>query len=55
MLRSDKASLCEGCFRSIEEIVAWGRMSDAAKLAVWAQLPSRGWQGVVHKESHAPN
>jgi predicted Fe-S protein YdhL (DUF1289 family) len=32
---------CEGCARTIEEIAAWGRMDDAAKRSVWAQLPAR--------------
>ncbi|RVT52851.1 DUF1289 domain-containing protein [Rubrivivax albus] len=32
---------CEGCWRTIDEIVAWGRLDDDAKRAVWAQLPQR--------------
>ena len=32
---------CEGCMRSIDEIAAWSRMDNPAKLAVWAQLPER--------------
>lgn len=32
---------CEGCLRSIDEIAAWSRMDEAAKQAVWAQLPDR--------------
>jgi uncharacterized protein len=35
-------SMCSGCFRNIDEIVAWGQMSDASKQAVWRHLPSRG-------------
>lgn len=35
---------CEGCARSIEEIVAWGRADEAYKRAVWAQLPARAIQ-----------
>ena len=33
--------LCLGCARSIDEIAAWSRMSDAARAAVMAELPSR--------------
>jgi uncharacterized protein len=32
---------CEGCGRTIDEIVAWGRLDDAAKAMVWARLPQR--------------
>lgn len=33
--------LCEGCRRTIDEIVAWGSLDDAAKRAVWVQLRER--------------
>ena len=40
--RMESASgLCEGCLRTIDEIVAWSRLSDDGKRAVWAQLPQR--------------
>ncbi len=39
---SPSSGLCLGCFRSLDEIVAWGRMGDEAKRLVWAQLTSRG-------------
>ncbi|WP_307730775.1 DUF1289 domain-containing protein [Pseudoduganella chitinolytica] len=32
---------CEGCLRTIDEIVAWANASDDYKRAVWAQLPAR--------------
>lgn len=32
---------CEGCMRTIEEIVAWSRADDAYKRAVWAELRRR--------------
>ena len=32
---------CEGCARSIDEIIIWGRADDATKRAVLAQLPER--------------
>lgn len=33
--------LCEGCLRTLDEIAAWGRMSDEEKRVVWAQLAKR--------------
>ena len=38
---------CEGCLRTIDEIAAWSRMDNPAKLAVWAQLPSRLQQRIA--------
>ena len=32
---------CLGCFRTIDEIVAWGRMADDGKRAVWLRLEQR--------------
>jgi predicted Fe-S protein YdhL (DUF1289 family) len=32
---------CRGCARTIDEIIAWGRLDDDAKRAVWKQLPQR--------------
>jgi predicted Fe-S protein YdhL (DUF1289 family) len=40
--RMDAASgLCEGCLRTIDEIVAWGTMADDDKRAVWQRLEQR--------------
>lgn len=33
--------LCQGCLRTIDEIVAWGGASDDFKRAVWAQIRRR--------------
>jgi predicted Fe-S protein YdhL (DUF1289 family) len=33
--------LCEGCMRTIDEIVAWGKADDAYKRAVWAEIRRR--------------
>ncbi len=33
--------LCEGCGRTAEEVVRWGRMSEAERLAVMAELDAR--------------
>ena len=32
---------CEGCLRTIDEIVAWSTMGDDDKRRVWALLPAR--------------
>jgi predicted Fe-S protein YdhL (DUF1289 family) len=43
--RMDAATgFCEGCFRTLDEIAAWGMMADADKRAVWRQLVRRAWQ-----------
>ncbi|WP_425485481.1 DUF1289 domain-containing protein [Chthonobacter rhizosphaerae] len=34
--------LCVGCLRTLDEIGAWGRMSEPERLAVIAALPARG-------------
>ncbi len=33
--------ICTGCLRSIDEIAAWGRMSNPARQAVIDELPAR--------------
>jgi len=32
---------CEGCFRTIDEIAAWGALDDRARREVWKRLPAR--------------
>ncbi|WP_296509356.1 YbaK/EbsC family protein [Rhodoferax sp.] len=40
--RMDTGSgLCEGCFRTIEDIREWGRSDDAAKKRMWAHITER--------------
>lgn len=34
--------LCVGCYRTIEEIGTWSRMTPEARRAVMEELPSRG-------------
>jgi hypothetical protein len=36
-----ETGLCEGCLRTIDEIVAWGAASDDYKRAVWAEIRRR--------------
>jgi predicted Fe-S protein YdhL (DUF1289 family) len=33
--------VCEGCFRTLDEIASWSRLSEGEKRAVHAQLPGR--------------
>lgn len=35
------SSLCVGCWRTLEEIARWTRLSDAERAAITAALPAR--------------
>ncbi|MES2999303.1 MAG: DUF1289 domain-containing protein [Pseudomonadota bacterium] len=35
------SELCEGCFRTLDEIAAWGRMPDEEKREVWQLIAQR--------------
>ena len=38
----DAASgLCEGCFRTLDEIASWGMAPEAQRRALWAELAER--------------
>jgi predicted Fe-S protein YdhL (DUF1289 family) len=40
--RMDAASgLCEGCFRTLDEIAGWGLADEARKRQVWALIAQR--------------
>jgi predicted Fe-S protein YdhL (DUF1289 family) len=40
--RMDPATgLCEGCFRTLDEVAGWGLASDEEKRAVWRLLAER--------------
>ena len=41
------SGLCIGCWRSIDEIMGWIRMTDDQRRAVMADLSGRKWQGVT--------
>jgi predicted Fe-S protein YdhL (DUF1289 family) len=41
---------CTGCLRNINEIAAWGGLSDEPKRRVWAQLERRARQILQAKE-----
>ena len=36
-----RSGLCEGCFRTLDEIGRWSRMGDADKRAVWVLIEQR--------------
>ncbi|MBT2321767.1 DUF1289 domain-containing protein [Variovorax paradoxus] len=36
-----QSGLCEGCFRTLDEIARWSRMDDADKEAVWLRIEER--------------
>lgn len=36
-----RTGLCEGCFRTIEEIAQWSRATEAYKRAVWEEIKRR--------------
>ena len=38
---NEASGLCEGCFRTIDEIAHWGLYDDDEKRAVLAALPAR--------------
>ncbi len=48
-----EARLCVGCYRSIDEITAWSRMSHEARAAIMADLPARAPQMVRRRGGRA--
>jgi len=38
---SEKTELCEGCFRTLEEITGWGHRAPEAKKDVWRLIAQR--------------
>jgi predicted Fe-S protein YdhL (DUF1289 family) len=38
---SDQSGLCEGCFRTLDEITGWGHRAPEAKRAVWRSIQLR--------------
>jgi predicted Fe-S protein YdhL (DUF1289 family) len=38
---SEKTGLCEGCFRTIDEITGWGHRASLAKREVWRLITQR--------------
>ncbi len=51
----DTTGLCAGCLRTLDEIAAWGLMSDEQRWAVWDQLALRREQVAgADTPGHAP-
>jgi uncharacterized protein len=49
--RMDAGSgFCQGCLRTIDEIAAWSRMSDADKRSVWRAIELRAEAGFLIPE-----
>lgn len=38
---SPSTGLCEGCWRTLDEIAAWSRADDAQRLRIWAAIEAR--------------
>ncbi len=48
-----EARICTGCYRSIDEIAAWGRMSREDRRAVIDDLPARRARLTVRRGGRA--
>jgi predicted Fe-S protein YdhL (DUF1289 family) len=46
-----ESGLCMGCYRKLNEVAAWGRLSDLERDAVMAALPER--RGLIRPEKLA--
>lgn len=46
---SPRTGWCEGCFRNIDEIIAWAKMPDTQRREVWKLLPARRLQAATRK------
>ena len=40
----DATGLCEGCFRTLDEIAVWSQMDNTAKREVWSRITQRAAQ-----------
>lgn len=38
---NEGSGLCEGCFRTLDEIAAWAGLDDGGRRAVWALIEQR--------------
>ena len=41
---SNDTGLCEGCFRTLDEIALWSQMDNVAKREVWSRITQRAAQ-----------
>jgi uncharacterized protein len=38
---NERDGSCKGCYRTLQEIAAWGQLSDTDKLVVWQRIEAR--------------
>lgn len=38
---NEQSGFCEGCYRTIEEIIQWSKADDSYKRAVWVDILER--------------
>lgn len=38
---NEASGLCQGCYRTIDEIVQWGSADDESKRAIWSRIEQR--------------
>ena len=38
---NERSGLCEGCWRTLDEIIAWGTTDDQARRAIWSSIAQR--------------
>lgn len=38
---AEASGLCEGCWRTLDEIIAWGTASDEVKSVIWGKIEQR--------------
>ena len=41
---NDASGLCDGCFRTLDEIAVWSQLDNAAKREVWHRIEQRAAQ-----------
>ena len=41
---NDDTGLCEGCFRTLDEIAVWSQMDNAARQEIWSRITQRAAQ-----------
>ena len=45
------SALCAGCFRTLDEIAAWGSLPDRSRRAVWQQIEQRARAAVDDRKA----
>ncbi|MEO8248483.1 MAG: DUF1289 domain-containing protein [Burkholderiales bacterium] len=50
-IMDDAQELCTGCLRTIDEIMAWGALSEPAKRAIWQKIEQRAAKALAAERS----